>query len=168
MDITLGVDRPTTIASAASTWIGRPLPRVEDERILRGNGSYVDDITIPNVLHAAFVRSAMLKHWVPDAPSRSSRLMLKTGALSIEQFVWVDDAGTIVNPARSVSTSTTPNAIGCKGIGESGCIAAPAAVYNARLDAHLPLTATEVEIPLTSESIWRAMRSLDQKHGNLS
>jgi aerobic carbon-monoxide dehydrogenase large subunit len=39
------------------SWIGRALPRREDDRILRGHGRYVDDIELPGMLHAAFVRS---------------------------------------------------------------------------------------------------------------
>jgi aerobic carbon-monoxide dehydrogenase large subunit len=42
---------------AALAFMGRSLPRVEDERLLRGQGRYVDDIALPNMLHAAFLRS---------------------------------------------------------------------------------------------------------------
>jgi carbon-monoxide dehydrogenase large subunit len=38
-------------------YVGAPLPRVEDERFLRGRGRYLDDIDLPGQLHAAFVRS---------------------------------------------------------------------------------------------------------------
>lgn len=38
-------------------WIGRSLPRVEDDRLLRGQGRYVDDLELPNALEAAFLRS---------------------------------------------------------------------------------------------------------------
>lgn len=38
-------------------FMGRSTPRVEDERLLRGNARYVDDIALPNMLHAAFLRS---------------------------------------------------------------------------------------------------------------
>ncbi|MEU5658751.1 xanthine dehydrogenase family protein molybdopterin-binding subunit [Streptomyces sp. NPDC047737] len=38
-------------------WIGRAVPRVEDDRLLRGNGRYVDDITLPGGVEAAFLRS---------------------------------------------------------------------------------------------------------------
>ena len=31
--------------------------RIEDEPLLRGNGQFIDDIRIPNVLHVSFVRS---------------------------------------------------------------------------------------------------------------
>ena len=38
-------------------WIGRPLPRFEDLRLVRGAGRYTDDIALPGQAHAAFVRS---------------------------------------------------------------------------------------------------------------
>ncbi|MFF1837156.1 xanthine dehydrogenase family protein molybdopterin-binding subunit [Streptomyces sp. NPDC058231] len=38
-------------------WIGRSVPRVEDDRLLRGNGRYVDDIDLPGSVEAAFLRS---------------------------------------------------------------------------------------------------------------
>lgn len=41
----------------AAPWIGRPVPRVEDDRLLRGNGRYVDDINLPGALEAAVLRS---------------------------------------------------------------------------------------------------------------
>jgi carbon-monoxide dehydrogenase large subunit len=37
--------------------IGRPLRRVEDPRLVTGQGRYVDDIAPPGLLHAVFVRS---------------------------------------------------------------------------------------------------------------
>jgi carbon-monoxide dehydrogenase large subunit len=36
---------------------GRSVPRVEDARLLRGQGRYIDDIVLPDMLHAAFARS---------------------------------------------------------------------------------------------------------------
>jgi aerobic carbon-monoxide dehydrogenase large subunit len=38
-------------------FIGRPLPRLEDVRLLSANGQYTDDIHLPNEACAAFVRS---------------------------------------------------------------------------------------------------------------
>ena len=37
--------------------VGARVPRVEDPRLLTGRGHYVDDIQLPGMLHAAFVRS---------------------------------------------------------------------------------------------------------------
>jgi carbon-monoxide dehydrogenase large subunit len=39
------------------SWIGRAVARREDERILRGEARYLDDLDRPGMLHAAFVRS---------------------------------------------------------------------------------------------------------------
>ena len=41
----------------ASTWFGASVKRKEDPAFLRGQGQYVDDIKLPGMLHAAFVRS---------------------------------------------------------------------------------------------------------------
>ncbi|MGA0597679.1 aerobic carbon-monoxide dehydrogenase large subunit [Enterovirga sp. CN4-39] len=38
---------------------GRPVPRLEDERLLRGRGLFVDDVHIPGALHVAFLRSPL-------------------------------------------------------------------------------------------------------------
>jgi len=40
-----------------SPWVGRSLRRREDERLLRGRGTYVADINLPGQAHAVFVRS---------------------------------------------------------------------------------------------------------------
>ncbi len=39
------------------SWIGRAVPRREDEPILRGEARYLDDLHVDGMLHAAFVRS---------------------------------------------------------------------------------------------------------------
>jgi aerobic carbon-monoxide dehydrogenase large subunit len=37
--------------------VGRDVPRLEDAALIRGKGRFVDDILLPGMLHAAFVRS---------------------------------------------------------------------------------------------------------------
>jgi CO/xanthine dehydrogenase Mo-binding subunit len=39
-------------------WIGQNMKRVEDPRLLTGQGLYIDDIDLPNQLHAAVLRSS--------------------------------------------------------------------------------------------------------------
>src|SRR4051812_3091447 len=41
----------------ANEWFGAPVKRKEDPAFLRGEGRYIDDIALPGILHAAFVRS---------------------------------------------------------------------------------------------------------------
>ncbi len=43
--------------SAKPKWLGMPLKRKEDPRLIQGLGHYVDDIALPGTLHAAFLRS---------------------------------------------------------------------------------------------------------------
>jgi carbon-monoxide dehydrogenase large subunit len=38
-------------------WIGQPLRRLEDDRLLRGQGCFTDDFSVPGQAHAWFVRS---------------------------------------------------------------------------------------------------------------
>src|SRR3954468_21010904 len=53
------------MSEATGAWMGRSVPRLEDASLLRGRGRFVDDIELPGLLHAVFVRSpvahAMLK-----------------------------------------------------------------------------------------------------------
>ncbi|MFC3225786.1 xanthine dehydrogenase family protein molybdopterin-binding subunit [Marinibaculum pumilum] len=51
------------------------------------------------------------------------------------------------------------NPLGIKGCGESGCIAAPSAVVNAVLDALSPLGVRHLDMPLTPEKVWQAIRA---------
>jgi len=41
----------------STRWFGAPVQRNEDPRLLRGRGIYVDDIDLPEMLHAAVLRS---------------------------------------------------------------------------------------------------------------
>ena len=42
-----------------NTFIGAPMERREDLRFLRGRGEYVDDLSVPGLLHAVILRSAV-------------------------------------------------------------------------------------------------------------
>ena len=55
-------------------------------------------------------------------------------------------------------TPTTVNPLGVKGIGETGTIASTPAVYNAVADALSPLGVKTINMPLTPERVWRAIR----------
>jgi aerobic carbon-monoxide dehydrogenase large subunit len=47
----------TATAGGATRYAGARINRVEDARLLTGHGTYVDDISLPGMLHACFVRS---------------------------------------------------------------------------------------------------------------
>jgi carbon-monoxide dehydrogenase large subunit len=48
---------PGTLGTVATRYAGARVPRVEDNRLLTGHGTFVDDIVRPGMLHACFVRS---------------------------------------------------------------------------------------------------------------
>jgi len=56
-------------------------------------------------------------------------------------------------------TLTEKNPLGVKGVGEAGTIAAIPAVMNAVNDALVRIGAPYVEVPATSEKVWRALRA---------
>ena len=59
----------------------------------------------------------------------------------------------------SMETPTFVNALGAKGVGESGTIGSIPAVYNAVIDALSHLGIRHLETPLTPERIWRRCTS---------
>ncbi len=65
-------------------------------------------------------------------------------------------------PAVVTDSTVTPtplNPLGVKGIGESGTIGAGPAVHNAVLDALAPFGIVHLDMPLTPEKVWRAIRA---------
>jgi carbon-monoxide dehydrogenase large subunit len=64
-------------------------------------------------------------------------------------------------PSFEVSNTETPthlNPIGAKGIGESGTIGSTPAVHNAVVDAVSHLGVRHIDMPLTPETVWRAIQ----------
>jgi aerobic carbon-monoxide dehydrogenase large subunit len=91
-----------------------------------------------------------------------------------EDFVYDDDGnpltGTFVGyafpssadlpswEAVEMETPTPLNALGAKGIGESGTIGATPAVHNAVVDALTPFGVRNVDLPANGENVWRALQ----------
>jgi len=48
---------PLSIFDRPNSYIGRSVPRPDAKRLLEGRGSYVDDLQLPRMVHAAFLRS---------------------------------------------------------------------------------------------------------------
>ena len=46
-----------TSATNDKNWVGRPLPRKEEDRLLRGRGKFADDVKMREMLYLRFVRS---------------------------------------------------------------------------------------------------------------
>jgi carbon-monoxide dehydrogenase large subunit len=59
---------------------------------------------------------------------------------------------------KSNPVPTKTNPLGVKGCGEAGCVGALPAVANAIVDALSVLGVRHIDMPATSERVWRAMR----------
>lgn len=119
--------------------------------------------------------------WVDDAGTVISPLLVQgqliggaaqgIGAATMERMVYTDgqlQTGSLMDyavpraadmpPIRLISqpTPSPANPLGVKGVGEAGCIGIPAAILNAVMDA-LPSNTPDLALPLTSQSLWRAM-----------
>jgi carbon-monoxide dehydrogenase large subunit len=64
---------------------------------------------------------------------------------------------------RSMHTHSPNNLLGAKGVGEAGCIGVPAALMNAARDALSPLGEFDLQLPLTSEQLWRVLSTRFEK-----
>jgi carbon-monoxide dehydrogenase large subunit len=51
----------TGTPATAARFIGKPVKRREDKRLVTGHGTYVDDVSLPGMLHAAFARSTIAR-----------------------------------------------------------------------------------------------------------
>jgi len=66
-------------------------------------------------------------------------------------------------PSYELGSTVTPsprNPLGIKGVGESGTVGATVAVQNAVVDALSPLGVRHVDMPLSSERVWRTIRDV--------
>lgn len=82
---------PNTIFDKPNRYIGQSSPRADAARLLQGRGRYVDDITLPRMLHAAFVRSPhahakILTIDTDDARKSEGVMAIYTGA-EMAQYV---------------------------------------------------------------------------------
>ena len=69
-------------------------------------------------------------------------------------------------PMFELAETITPspvNPLGVKGVGEAGAIASTAAVANAVMDALSPFGIRHLDMPLTPQTVWRAMHASEVK-----
>jgi carbon-monoxide dehydrogenase large subunit len=77
-------------------YVGEPVPRVEDTRLLTGRGRFIDDLQLPNMLHAAFVRSPFA-----HARLRSIDLSAALASPGVAAAITGDDMRALSEPVTS-------------------------------------------------------------------
>jgi aerobic carbon-monoxide dehydrogenase large subunit len=119
-------------------------------------GTVVNPLLLRGQVHGGIAQGigqAMLERCVYDADSGQ----LVTGSLTDYALPRAADL-----PALEFSYNVVPcrtNPLGVKGAGEAGAIGAPPALINAVIDAVAELGIDSLDMPLTPERLWRALRA---------
>src|SRR5215468_2290315 len=102
------------------------------------------------------IGQALLEHTVYDG--RSSQLL--SGSFLDYALPRADNLPPLGITLAELPTSVNP--LGVKGAGQAGCIAAPQTIVNAILDALAPFGIEHIDMPITPERVWRAIKSAGQ------
>jgi carbon-monoxide dehydrogenase large subunit len=86
--------------------IGARLPRLEDRPLLTGRGRYVDDIELPGLLHAAFVRSPY-----PHALIRRADAAAALALPGVRAVLTLDDLAPVLAKRRMLRHSNSGTAL---------------------------------------------------------
>jgi len=117
-------------------------------------GTMVNPLIVEGQVHggvASGIAQALMEEFVYDEDGNPQTANLAEYALV--------SAAELPSFERIAQETPTPrNPLGAKGIGESGTIGSTPAVQNAVVDALRHLGVTHVDIPVTAERVWNALR----------
>lgn len=71
----MNAPHPGAQGLGATRFIGQRVIRKEDGRLLTGHGTFVDDVTVPGLLHVAFVRSPIARGRIRSIDAEAARGM---------------------------------------------------------------------------------------------
>jgi aerobic carbon-monoxide dehydrogenase large subunit len=117
-------------------------------------GRIINPMIVAGQVHGGLAQGigqALLENTVYDPDSGQ----LRTGSLMDYCLPRADN----LTPFSLATHETlcTHNPLGAKGCGEAGAIGAPPAIMNAVIDALAPLGVRAIDMPATSERVWRAI-----------
>ena len=119
-------------------------------------GTVVNPLVAEGQMHGGMAQGfgqALLEHCVYDLESGQ----LLTGSLMDYAMPRASDMPKVFHTAFDEHSPTALNPLGAKGAGEAGTHGACPSLVNAALDALGPLGVEALDMPLTSESLWRAI-----------
>ncbi|WP_109466276.1 xanthine dehydrogenase family protein molybdopterin-binding subunit [Albibacillus kandeliae] len=130
-------------------------PTLERAVCVDDTGRVINPVSVAGQITGGFAQAvgeAMMERVVYDEDGQ-----LLTGSF----MDYAMPRATDIPPLDLFKTETPSplNALGAKGVGEAGTIGAPAAILNAAIDALRPLGVSDLDMPLTPETLWRAIRA---------
>jgi len=78
----------------ATRWFGARVQRIEDPRLLRGKGTYVDDIDLPEMLHAGILRSTHARARIVNIDTSAARVLP-----GVHLVLTASDLGEVLEPS---------------------------------------------------------------------
>jgi carbon-monoxide dehydrogenase large subunit len=123
-------------------------------------GTVINPMIVDGQIHGGIaqgVGQAMLEHCAYDEGGQ-----LVSGSFMDYAIARADDLPLFVTECDE-SQPCTHNPLGAQGCGEAGSIGSPAALVGAALDALGHLGVTDLEMPLTPERVWQAIKGATNK-----
>lgn len=118
-------------------------------------GTIINPLLVEGQVHGGLAQGfgqALWEAMVYDEQGQPiSASLMDYAAPRATQLPWFELASTVT------PSPFTPH--GAKGVGEAGTTGAPPALVNAVLDALHPFGVTAIDMPMTTEKIWRALNS---------
>jgi carbon-monoxide dehydrogenase large subunit len=119
-------------------------------------GNLINPMVVDGQLHGGIVQGVAQALWEGAVYDENGNLL--TGSLT-EYALPKADFLPMIQMDRTVTPSPT-NPLGVKGAGEAGTIGSAPAVVNAVVDALAPFGVKHLDMPLTPERVWRAMKAM--------
>jgi carbon-monoxide dehydrogenase large subunit len=117
-------------------------------------GRVINPMIVEGQIHGGVIQGVGQALWEGAAYDESGQLL--TGSMMDYAIPKADYFPNL--ELAMTETPTNVNPLGVKGIGETGTIASTPAVYNAVMDALTPFGVAKLDMPLTPERVWRAIR----------
>ncbi|HEY8478082.1 MAG TPA: molybdopterin cofactor-binding domain-containing protein [Chloroflexota bacterium] len=117
-------------------------------------GRAINPMIIDGQVHGGVVQGVAQALWEAAVYGEDGQLL--SGSLMDYALPKADDLPTI--ETDRTETPSPVNALGVKGVGETGTIAATPAVVNAVVDALAPFGVKHIDMPLWPERVWRAIQ----------
>jgi carbon-monoxide dehydrogenase large subunit len=116
-------------------------------------GKKINPMIVDGQLHGGIAQGVGQALWEGAVYDANGQLL--SGSLldyALPRATWL--------PGFELDETVTPslvNPLGVKGVGEAGAIASTPAAVNAVIDALAPLGVRHLDMPLTSQTVWRAI-----------
>jgi len=125
-------------------------------------GKVLNPVIVDGQLHGGIAQGigeALLErvHYDDQSGQLVTSSLLDYAVPSAARIPWLE--------LERTETPSPRNPLGMKGVGESGAVSAPPAIANALFDALRPSGVRDLQLPMTSERIWEALR---QGHAQLA